>query len=98
MRRISALSGLFALTGFLWAADDPVRIDASKLPPAAQGPIDFQRDIKPIFDRSCLSCHGPAKQRGGLRLDDGTAALKGGNSGVVIRAGDAPGSRLLHLV
>jgi len=93
-----ALCGLFALTGFLWAGDDPVRIDINKLPPAAQGPVDFQRDIKPIFDRSCLSCHGPRKQRGGLRLDDGSAALKGGNSGAVIRPGEAAGSRLLQLV
>src|SRR4051812_19218021 len=89
MRWLSALCGLIGLTGSLWAGNPP---------PATQGAIDFQRDIKPILDRSCVACHGPAKQRGGLRLDDGEHALKGGNSGIVLRPGDASGSRLLQLV
>src|SRR5436190_22340546 len=98
MRQFSVLCGLLGLGSLLWAADDPTRVDVRQLPPAAAGTVDFQRDIKPILDRSCVSCHGSAKQRGGLRLDDGTAALKGGNSGSVIRPGDALGSRLLHVV
>src|SRR5207248_2545012 len=38
------------------------------------------------------------KGRGGLRLDDGPAALRGGNSGPVIKPGDAAHSRLVAVV
>ncbi len=31
--------------------------------------IDFDRDVKPIFAKHCVSCHGPEKQKNGLRLD-----------------------------
>src|SRR5262249_31307612 len=70
-------------------------VDPARLPPAAPGTMDFDRDVHPIFARACLSCHGRLRQKGGLRLDDPDAALKGGDSGAVIRPGDAAASRLL---
>jgi len=36
-------------------------------PPAR--PVDFDRDVKPIFAKHCISCHGPKQQKNGLRLD-----------------------------
>ena len=36
---------------------------------SAQG-IDFGRDIWPIIEMNCVSCHGPDKQKGDLRFDD----------------------------
>src|ERR1700680_4055664 len=36
---------------------------------------DFAKDIQPIFEKSCYSCHGPKQQMGGLRLDSKTLAL-----------------------
>ncbi len=59
---------------------------------------DFTRDIQPIFARHCVSCHGPEKQRGGLRLDARAAALKGGDDGKVIIAGKSAESRLVQFV
>jgi hypothetical protein len=91
MTRCAAVLGTFLLLA------GALRADPDKLPPAASGPVDFERDVWPVLQKSCVSCHGPAKQRGGLRLDDGAEALKGGNSGAVIKPGDGPGSRLLHL-
>lgn len=41
--------------------------------------IDFVRDIRPIFEEHCYDCHGPDKQKSGLRLDVKAAALKGGD-------------------
>jgi len=67
------------------------------LPPPADRRIDFDRDVRPIFIKACLSCHGPDKQRGGLRLDT-RAALKGGDSGPVLAAGKSADSLLVHLV
>src|SRR5262249_6277503 len=94
---LSACAGLL-VSGGLVGADDKVQSPAKRLPPAASGTIEFQRDIRPIFTRACVSCHGVEKQRGGLRLDNGTAALKGSDSGPVIKPGDAERSRILILV
>jgi mono/diheme cytochrome c family protein len=58
-------------------------------------PIDFNRDIKPIFAARCIHCHGEKKAASQLRLDDKRAALKGGLSGVVIAPGQSRESRLL---
>jgi hypothetical protein len=42
---------------------------------------DFTRDIKPILDSACVSCHGPEKQKGNLRLDQRRSAFGVGESG-----------------
>lgn len=41
-----------------------------------QDKVDFQRDIRPILSNHCFKCHGPALQKGGVRLDSLDAALK----------------------
>jgi len=46
--------------------------------------VDYVRDVKPIFKNHCQSCHGPVKQKGGLRLDSGSLVLQGGKSGDVL--------------
>ena len=35
---------------------------------AAEDKILFNRDIRPIFNRSCTGCHGGVKNAGGLSL------------------------------
>lgn len=37
--------------------------------------------VKPLLDGRCISCHGPDKVKGGLRLDSRAAILKGGDTG-----------------
>src|SRR4051794_20359656 len=54
-------------------------MDLSKLPPVPSRPVNFEKDIRPIFQASCVPCHGPEKQKGGFRLDLKAAALKGGD-------------------
>jgi len=73
-----------------------VKIDASKLPPAAakQG-VTYASDIKPIFDNSCIKCHGAQKQKGKLRLDSLEAVLKGGEVGKVVEPGSSATSVLI---
>ncbi|MDB6041068.1 MAG: putative rane protein [Verrucomicrobiales bacterium] len=44
-------------------------------------PMDYARDIKPIFESRCYDCHGAKKQKNGLRLDLKEAALRGGDEG-----------------
>ncbi len=40
--------------------------------------------IKPIFDRKCISCHGPSRQKGKLRLDTPDFIARGGEDGEII--------------
>src|SRR6185295_876236 len=73
-------------------------VDVAKLPPAASRTVDFSKDIQPIFSARCYSCHGPERQKAGLRWDDKAAALKGGENGPVIVPGKSAESRMIHLV
>ena len=72
------------------------KVDESLLPAPATNKIDFARDIKPIFDASCIRCHGPVKPKSGFRLDNRAAALKGGDNGVDIIPGNSAKSPLIH--
>src|SRR5262249_42598021 len=47
---------------------------------------------------NCHQCHGPEKQRGGLRLDSRSALLTGGDSGPAIVPGQPEKSRLVQAV
>ncbi|MGH9665856.1 MAG: PSD1 and planctomycete cytochrome C domain-containing protein, partial [Bryobacteraceae bacterium] len=67
-------------------------------PPAAQKPVEFTHDVQPIFAKHCQGCHGPGAQMGGLRLDSGESALKGGSDGVVIAPGKSAASMLIRRV
>ncbi|HEX4588634.1 MAG TPA: PSD1 and planctomycete cytochrome C domain-containing protein, partial [Gemmataceae bacterium] len=71
------------------------------LPPpmtAAEPTVNFENDIRPIFSQRCGACHGPEKQRGGLRLDRKTDAFRGGDTGPVIVPGTSAKSLLIRLV
>jgi mono/diheme cytochrome c family protein len=67
----------------------------SGLPEPAQRKVDFTADIAPIFQAHCYTCHGPAMQMSGLRLDNGNVALRGGGSGPDIKPGHSADSPLV---
>jgi mono/diheme cytochrome c family protein len=58
----------------------------------------FERRIRPILAENCVSCHGPEKQKSGLRLDSRPGMLKGSESGPVIMPGDPDDSPLIEAV
>ena len=67
--------------------------------PAAAAPVVFNRDIQPLLAEHCVKCHGPEKQKGGLRLDVKASAFQGGDSGERgIVPGHAGRSRLFQMV
>ena len=73
--------------------------DLSKLPPASDKKgLSFDKDIKPIFEKSCFKCHGAEKQKGKLRLDTLAATLKGGENGPNVKPGDSKESTLVHTI
>ncbi|HEY6170155.1 MAG TPA: PSD1 and planctomycete cytochrome C domain-containing protein, partial [Verrucomicrobiae bacterium] len=62
-------------------------------------PVDFVRDVRPIFEKHCYECHGEKKQKSGLRLDVKALALKGGDEHAPdIIAGKAKESPLIKMV
>jgi len=61
-------------------------------------PIDFQRDVAPILECRCLSCHNDWDRRGGLSRQSAKAAGKGGESGKVIVPGEPESSYFLDVV
>src|SRR5436190_14558676 len=91
MRRIAGLP-IVLLPGAV------LGINAAELPPPAETKVDFARDIKPLFDRSCIQCHGPEKPKSGFRLDNREAALRGGDNGKDILPGDSANSPFVLVV
>jgi hypothetical protein len=82
--------------GFAAAADE---IDWSKLPPAAtQANVNFANDIQPIFNNSCVRCHGAERAKAELRLDTLEGVMKGGEYGPVFKAGDSANSVIVKAV
>jgi hypothetical protein len=57
-------------------------------------PVDFIRDVRPIFAKHCFSCHGEKKQKSGLRLDRRPDALLA----KILKPGKSTESRLFQLV
>ena len=46
----------------------------------------FEKHVRPTLVEHCIRCHGPEKQRGGLRLDTREGLLRGGESGEAVVA------------
>ncbi len=67
---------------------------------AAASPVEFNRDIRPIFSDRCYTCHGPdqANRKSKLRLDieAGAKADLGGRFGIV--PGDPSKSEVIRRV
>src|SRR5262249_43962671 len=58
-----------------------------RLPAPATAPVDFARDIQPIFLSSCVQCHARGKSKGDFSLETREAFLKGGETGSAVVVG-----------
>ncbi|MBX6311700.1 MAG: PSD1 domain-containing protein [Isosphaeraceae bacterium] len=58
----------------------------------------FEKEVRPLLAENCFKCHGPQKQKGGLRLDSRAAALRGGESGPAIVPGKPEESLLVEAI
>jgi hypothetical protein len=52
----------------------------------------FSCAVQPIFNRYCVSCHGPSKQKAKLRLDSYEALVQGSENGPIMEPGNADAS------
>ena len=77
-------------------------IMASPLACAADAPVDFNREVRPILSDRCYGCHGPDADKGrkaGLRLDEIGGATKKLKSGdIAIVPGDLEKSTMVHRI
>ena len=91
------VAGALVLTaGMATARADDGKLDVSKLPPAAsQSGVTYEKDVKAIFDKSCVKCHSGAKAKGKLHLDSLEGILKGGKDGKAVTPGKVAESPLL---
>ena len=58
----------------------------------------FEKNVRPVLAENCYECHGPAKQKNGLRLDSRDAILKGSEYNKVVVPGDPEASILIKAV
>lgn len=70
-----------ALAAALLSFDRVRAADAAALPPAASRAVDFERDVRPLFTKHCLECHGPKKQKSDFRVDVRNVVYAGGAGG-----------------
>jgi hypothetical protein len=83
----------------LAAEPDFSKFDLSKLPPPAQkAGLTYATDIRPLFEATCVRCHGQERPKAGLRLDSLESVLKGSRDGKVVTAGDSKKSLLVIAV
>src|SRR3954464_3720237 len=87
MSRIALL--LFALAPVAWAAE---------LPPPVSRPVDFQKDIAPLFEASCVKCHAKGREKGGFSIETRASFLKGGETGKAAELGHSKESLIVEMV
>ena len=85
MNLCRAIALVCLLTGLVVRADDEAN-------------AHFVSRVKPLLDSRCVSCHGPEKQKGGLRMDSRAALLKGGENGPAVVPGKPEASLLVQAV
>lgn len=62
------------------------------------GEVDFVRDIRPLFQAHCHSCHGPEKDKSGFSLATRHRAMEGGDTGPALLPGNSAASPLVQRI
>jgi mono/diheme cytochrome c family protein len=98
------LTAVFGFAAVVSAQDAPPAAPAApaapkELPPAStKTGVTFATDIKPIFDASCIKCHGDQKPGGGIVLTSLESTLKGGKDGKILTVGDSTKGSMIKAV
>src|SRR5687767_14880660 len=58
----------------------------------------FEKEVRPLLLAQCIKCHGPDKQKGGLRLDSKAGWQTGGDSGTAIQPGKPDASLIIKAI
>jgi len=91
---VIAVAAVCGITDGARADDEkPIEIAAVK----HDGPVDFEKEILPIFRRNCLACHNSTEAESDLVLETPAAIVKGGSDGPSVVPGKGAESLLLKL-
>ncbi len=71
---------------------------AEPLPPAANRAVDFEKEVVPIFQSTCVNCHSSGKTEADLSIETREKLLEGGASDPAIVPGKSADSLLIQLV
>ena len=58
--------------------------------------VDYIKQVKPVFTRHCVVCHGIDKHESGYRLDIAELAIQGGDRGAAVVPGKSSESILIQ--
>jgi len=92
-RRLATIALLAALVPAAALAADAKPIAVAKLDRST--PVDFEKEVLPVLNASCLACHNKTKPKAGLVLETPADILKGGDSGPAVVAGKPDESLLI---
>lgn len=79
------------------AAAKPVGTSAPVVT-TAPGQASFSKDIAPLFQSSCVSCHGGERTSRALDLKTYASLMAGSQNGVMVKPGDAANSPLVQAI
>jgi WD40 repeat protein len=94
MRWFICLFSLFVITT-LFAQDK--KLPPITVVPYSGGMIDFEKQIQPILDNKCTTCHSGSIKKARLDLSSHEGIVKGGKSGTSVVAGKPAESLLIKL-
>jgi hypothetical protein len=69
------------------AKEEPAKTTEPAKAPDTTVVLKFEKDILPVFQAKCISCHGNLSKKGGLDLRSLGSIARGGNSGPGIKPG-----------
>jgi hypothetical protein len=97
LRNVAALYVMLAATPL--PGSQPLRLWHAAL--AADAPVSFKADVRPIFQSRCVSCHTPGQhgtQVSGLDLTEFDGVMKGTKYGPMVIPGNPDYSNLMWLL
>ena len=83
------------LTGAFNKTPEVVVVTRKPIPDIKEAAV-YADIIQPMLQVHCYSCHGPSRQKGGLRLDDSASIRKGGKDGLVLHPSRPAESELIE--
>lgn len=86
----------YLLSGLSEGTSDSVKQRAPI--PNVQQAMAFKEVIRPILEDKCFGCHGAAKQKGKLRMDEFELMMAGGKNGKIIVPGKPSESEMIKRI
>ncbi len=75
-----AFSAALVLGMAVTVTADEYELDKSKIPAAAEKEVDFVKDIKPLIEKSCISCHSGRRPKSRYSMETREKTIAGGSS------------------